>query len=140
MMRRMNKTDCYAVPNLIDYKRYMHVRKHRIYMEFCTYGDLATLSLNYKRFRLVDPYYQAFLHSPDTRRAYLPEPFLWHTFNNLVKAAAAMRNGPEDVRWGYQIVHRDLKPANSESFQFHWPALSLTRNNANSISKPRGRG
>ena len=51
MMRRMNKTDCYTVPALIDYKRYVHVRKHRIYMEFCPYGDLATLGLNYKRFR-----------------------------------------------------------------------------------------
>lgn len=55
MMRRMNKTDCEAVPDLIAYKRYKHVRKHRIYMEFCPYNDLATLSLNYKRFRFVDP-------------------------------------------------------------------------------------
>ena len=53
MMRRLNKTDCRAVPKLIAYKRYNHVRKHRIYMEFCHYSDLATLNLNYKRFRFV---------------------------------------------------------------------------------------
>lgn len=56
MMRRLNKTGCQAVPKLIAYKRYMHVRKHRIYMEYCPYGDLVTLNVNYKRFRLVDPY------------------------------------------------------------------------------------
>lgn len=55
MMRRMNKTDCQAVPHLIDYKRYSHVRKHRIYMEFCPHSDLAKLDLNYKRFRSVNP-------------------------------------------------------------------------------------
>ena len=50
MMRRMNKTDCQAVPNLIGYKRYVKVRKHRIYMEFCPYGDLEFLNIKYKRF------------------------------------------------------------------------------------------
>ena len=50
MMRRMNKTDCQAVPNLIGYKRYVKVRKHRIYMDFCPYGDLQFLNIKYKRF------------------------------------------------------------------------------------------
>ena len=53
MMRRMNQAGCQAVPDLIAYKRYVHVRKHRIYMEFCPCGDLAILNLNYKRFRFV---------------------------------------------------------------------------------------
>ena len=60
MMRRLNKTDCQAVPDLIAYRRYMHVRKHRIYMEFCHFGDLATLDLNYKRFRSVHACFQLF--------------------------------------------------------------------------------
>ena len=59
MMRRMNNTDCQSVPDLITYKRYMHVRKHRIYMEYCPYSDLERLNLNYKRFRLVNPYFPA---------------------------------------------------------------------------------
>ena len=50
MMRRMNKTDCHAVPNLIGYKRYVRVEKHRIYMEFCPHGDLEFLNIKYKRF------------------------------------------------------------------------------------------
>lgn len=124
MMRRMNNTDCQAVPRLIDYKRYMHAKKHRIYMEFCPYSDLATLGLNYKRFRFVNPCSQVFLHPPDKTRAYLPEPFLWYTFNNLVHVAVAMKNGPGDSYWGYQLVHRDLKPANSESFQSDYPGWS----------------
>ena len=53
MMQRMNKTNCEAVPELLAYKRYKHVRKHRIYMEFCPYSDLEALSLRYKRFRFV---------------------------------------------------------------------------------------
>lgn len=117
MMRRMDNTNCQAVPKLIGYKRYLHVRKHRIYMEFCPHSDLATLSLNYKRFRFVKPHLLTVSYSADRYRTYLPEPFLWHTFKNLVKVAAAMRNGPDDTNWGYQIVHRDLKPANSKSFQ-----------------------
>ena len=65
MMRRMNKTNCEVVPELKAYKRYMHVRKHRIYMEFCPYGDLATLNLNYKRFRFESPYIHTLVFRPD---------------------------------------------------------------------------
>ena len=55
MMQRMKKTDCNVVPELITYRRYSHVRKHRVYMEFCPYSDLAALNLKYKRFRFVNP-------------------------------------------------------------------------------------
>ena len=138
MMRRMNNTDCQVVPDLISYKRYVHVRKHRIYMEYCPHGDLATLNLNYKRFRFVISYLRAFVYLPDEDRTYFPEPFLWHIFNNLVKVAAAMRDGPDNTNWGYQIVHRDLKPANSKSFEFDLPGLSWIINNTNSIPSRRG--
>ena len=117
-MRRMNQAGCQAVPDLIAYKRYVHVRKHRIYMEFCPYGDLAMLNLNYKRFRFVTGISKLFVMHQliDKQRTYLPEPFLWHTFNNLVQVAATMKNGPGNSRWGYEIVHRDLKPSNSKPF------------------------
>ena len=114
MMQRMKKTDCKVVPELITYRRYMHVRKHRIYMEFCPYSDLAALNLRYKRFRSVNPCSLGFLLMSKSWRAYFPEPFLWNTFKDLVKAAAAMRNGPKDTNWDYQVVHRDLKPGNSK--------------------------
>lgn len=55
MMKRMNNTSCEAVPKLKAYRRYLHVRKHRIYMEFCPYSDLDALNLRYKRFRFVNP-------------------------------------------------------------------------------------
>ena len=113
MMRRMNKTDCQAVPNLIGYKRYVRVRKHRIYMEFCPHGDLEFLNIKYKRFWSVYHNLQAFGDLPDNYRTFFPEPFLWYTFNNLIKVAGAMERGPHDSPWGYQIVHRDLKPCNS---------------------------
>ena len=138
MMRRLNKTDCPAVPNLIAYKRYMHVRKHRIYMEFCPYSDLATLSLNYKRFRSVHVYVHLFSDSTDEQRTYFPEPFLWYTFHNLVRVAAAMQYGPKDTNWGYQIVHLDLKPANSKYLQSTLPRLMRIANAWDSISRPRG--
>ena len=60
------------------------------------------------------PYPQAFEDLPDNHRTFFPEPFLWYTFDNLVKVAAAMESGPQDSTWGYQIVHRDLKPGNSK--------------------------
>lgn len=116
MMCRMNNTNCQAVPKLIAYKRYVPVRKHRIYMEFCPYSDLTALNLNYKRFRFVNSHLRALFHPANRRRTYFPEPFLWYTFKDLVKAAAAMECGPDGTDWGYQIVHRDLKPANSKSF------------------------
>ena len=65
MMRRMNNTNCQAVPKLIAYKRYMHVRKHRIYMEFCPHSDLTTLNLNYKRFRFVNHKFHFNLYPAD---------------------------------------------------------------------------
>ena len=49
-MRRMNKTNCPAVPKLIGYKRYVKARKHRIYMDYCPHGDLEFLNTKYKRF------------------------------------------------------------------------------------------
>ena len=140
MMQSMNTTKCRAVPELLAYKRYPHVRKHRIYMEFCPYSDLATLNSKYQRFRYLNPRLYAFLFSSNGQRTYFPEPFLWHTFNNLVKVAAAMENGPEYTKWNYQIVHRDLKPANSTSYYSILPDLCLTLTTWLSIPRSRGRG
>ena len=49
-------------------------------------------------------------------RQHFPEPFLWDTFYHLVKAAVAMRKGPQGGGWDFEIVHRDLKPSNGMAF------------------------
>lgn len=51
IMAKLNKTRCHAIPRLFNYKRYPHVHKHRVYMEFCPHGDLAVLQSRYARFR-----------------------------------------------------------------------------------------
>ena len=52
-MSKLNKTRCHAIPRLFGYKRYKHVFKHRIYMEYCPYKDLSVLLRRYSRFRFV---------------------------------------------------------------------------------------
>lgn len=96
MMRMMEETACPSVVRYIAYRRFLHDQVHRIYMEYCPYGDLRRLYKRYRRFRL-----------------YMPEPFLWDVFYHLVEAAVAMRSGPTDGSWGgHEIVHRDIKPGN----------------------------
>lgn len=53
IMRKLNKKECHAVPRLFNYKRYAHVYKHRMYMEFCPFKDLSVLCGRYARFRFV---------------------------------------------------------------------------------------
>lgn len=96
IMRKMQETGCASVVQFIAYKRYLQDRVHRIYMEYCPHGDLKRLYKRYRKFRL-----------------YMPEPFLWDVFHQLVETAVAMRYGPADGRWDdYEIVHLDIKPAN----------------------------
>ena len=99
IMSRLNKSRCHAIPRLYHYRRYKHVYRHRLYMEFCPYRDLSVLLSRYRRFR-----------------QFLPEPFLWDTFFHLVEAARAMRDGLVGEEWGDEVVHRDVKPGNGEIF------------------------
>ena len=55
VMSELNKANCHAIPRLFKYKRYPHVYKHRIYMEFCPYKDLEVLCSRYSRFKFVLP-------------------------------------------------------------------------------------
>ena len=55
VMSRLNKAKCHALTRLINYKRYPHVYKHRLYLEFCPHNDLDKLIKRYSRFRFVVP-------------------------------------------------------------------------------------
>ncbi len=53
VMSILNKTNCHAIPRLLNYKRYPFERKHRMYMEYCPFRDLSVLCKRYRRFRFV---------------------------------------------------------------------------------------
>ena len=53
IMSKLNKARCQAIPRLFNYRRYKHVYKHRMYMEYCPYKDLSVLITRYRRFRFV---------------------------------------------------------------------------------------
>ena len=55
VMSKLNKAKCHAITRLFNYKRYPHVYKHRIYMEFCPHNDLDRLINRYSGFRFVVP-------------------------------------------------------------------------------------
>lgn len=52
-MEEMNLTGCEAVVELRGYRRYMRHSIHRIYMEYCPYGDLRRLCKRYRGYRWV---------------------------------------------------------------------------------------
>ena len=51
IMKLMNEVNCPSVVRIKAYRRYPLLRIHRIYMEFCPYGDLRKLYKRYRRFR-----------------------------------------------------------------------------------------
>ena len=48
IMSLLDQAHCHAIPRLYGYKRYPHVCKHRMYMEFCPYDDLWNLCNRYR--------------------------------------------------------------------------------------------
>lgn len=69
----------------------------QMHIEYCPYGDLASL---YEHHKSVD--------QP------IPEPLLWHIFESLANVGLLMEQGgitQAQVGWT-QILHRDLKPSN----------------------------
>lgn len=47
-MSKMNKANCDAIVRLRAYKQYSDHQRHRIYMEYCRYGDLSCLIKRYR--------------------------------------------------------------------------------------------
>ena len=48
MMKKMEETECPSVVRYRAYRRFLHDQVHRIYMEYCPYGDLKRLYKRYK--------------------------------------------------------------------------------------------
>lgn len=70
----------------------------RYYFEYCSGGDLHQLVNQYRR-----------------HRAYLPEPFIWHVYQQILSALEFLHRGfdlrcPDPERRG--VTHRDVKPSN----------------------------
>ncbi|KAL8950394.1 MAG: hypothetical protein Q9222_003574 [Ikaeria aurantiellina] len=92
------------------YARYNRRELHRIYMEYCPYGDLRKLINQYRRKK----------YGSTGNGAFMPEPFIWHVFFQLTRACqalAAVRFEQEikgEVIELDQMVHFDIKPENGE--------------------------
>ena len=87
-------------PNIINLHAFepYDLEGARYYLEYCPGGDLHQLVNQYKR-----------------HRAFLPEPFIWHVYKQLLSALAFLHRGfdprrPDRDRKG--ICHRDIKPSN----------------------------
>ncbi|KAI9886950.1 MAG: hypothetical protein M1823_001242 [Watsoniomyces obsoletus] len=75
-----------------------------LYMGYCDLGSIDDLIKKYRA---------------RPSRAYIPEPFIWHTLHSLMKAltymiCGASGNGPEvvPVRGWKRTLHKDIKPSN----------------------------
>ncbi|KAL8842587.1 MAG: hypothetical protein Q9176_002544 [Flavoplaca citrina] len=85
------------------YRRYRQKEVHRIYMEYCSSGDLYGLISQYR-----------------ARRQYMPEALICHLFLHLARACQSLTepispktdpvkyNGPSKN----EIIHMDIKPRN----------------------------
>ncbi|KAI4266139.1 MAG: hypothetical protein L6R38_008928 [Xanthoria sp. 2 TBL-2021] len=101
LMRAMkNKNN---IVQIRGYRRYLEMEVHRIYMEYCSSGDLSGLITQYR-----------------SRRQYMPEAFICHVFLHLARACQSLtephspRNDPEKYKdkSKNEIAHRDIKPRN----------------------------
>ncbi|KAL9000179.1 MAG: hypothetical protein Q9169_001081 [Polycauliona sp. 2 TL-2023] len=93
-------------PNVIQirgYRRYLEKEVHRIYMDYCSSGDLYGLIAEYR-----------------ARRQYMPEAFICHVFLHLARACKSLTeptfrttDSEKNQKSGKdEIVHRDIKPRN----------------------------
>ncbi|KAF7193656.1 G2-specific protein kinase nimA [Pseudocercospora fuligena] len=77
-------------------------------------GYLNALAEHNNKMRSKDPVkIAAAFHKTrdELERAFLPEPFLWHTFECLARAGQEMEQPAEDDKWEI-ILHLDYKPRN----------------------------
>lgn len=79
---------------------------YRVYMEFCGLGGLDDLMMKY---RAVYDEADNFI-----KRQFIPEPFVWKCFEDLVTAGLLMERGDlvPNPRSCDLIVHRDWRTAN----------------------------
>ncbi|KAM3425459.1 hypothetical protein BST61_g7405 [Cercospora zeina] len=87
--------------------------QYRLFLEWCGYGDLYDLSRKYTpygdRRRWPRP-------ATAAEEDWIPEPFIWACFEQLVNAGMLMQRGSYTQVQGPpvwpEIIHRDLKPEN----------------------------
>lgn len=82
-----------------------HPWKTQMYFEYCAGGDLDQCIIDYRRLGLV-----------------IPEPFIWHCFEQLSEAVAFIHTGYDATKETYvtsptgnhwtPIIHGDIKPMN----------------------------
>lgn len=87
------------VARIINWRIDRQRKLHRIFMEFCPRGDLASVWSYYK----------------DDRARYVPEPFIWYCAEALAEAGVIMLQGELEnnpVSDWVPIIHRDLKTQN----------------------------
>ncbi|KAL8924289.1 MAG: hypothetical protein Q9208_004070 [Pyrenodesmia sp. 3 TL-2023] len=81
---------------LRKYKRFPRREVHRLYLEFCPYGDLYKLIKQYR-----------------ARKRFIPAGFIWNVFYQLAVACEVLESLPLNKRKEYsEYVHRDIKPHN----------------------------
>ena len=92
----LNKSRCDSILHLMAYKFCPADGRCRFYLEYCPHGDLHSL-----------------LHRYIRAGQYLPEPFLWHVFHGLAKAAKVMANTRDSFNTAEDcVVHFDIKHEN----------------------------
>lgn len=86
-------------------------KMHRLYLEYCSNGDLWELIQSYHRKRTLSRDVGPGLEGPEC----IPEPFIWHTFECLATAGLLLECGELNAdpisAWDL-VVHRDFKLAN----------------------------
>ncbi|KAL9026630.1 MAG: hypothetical protein Q9196_004733 [Gyalolechia fulgens] len=93
-----NSTAGESVVEFRDYRRYPRREVHRIYMEYCPYGDLGKLIKEYR-----------------ARKQFIPEKFIWEAFYYLARACKGLDDlilEHERTPQATVAVHRDIKPCN----------------------------
>ncbi|KAK5111594.1 hypothetical protein LTR85_011823 [Meristemomyces frigidus] len=92
-------------------------RRHRLYLEFCPYGDLYDfLGLDGRHgYQLSRESNEGSLAAGFPAR--VPEPYIWHTFELMATAGMLMEKGeldpePMEIAFRDLIAHRDYKVSN----------------------------
>ncbi|KAI9693230.1 MAG: hypothetical protein M1822_005226 [Bathelium mastoideum] len=118
-------------PALVGYRSdvvYKQKEAIRIFLDFCSHGDLWDLNNKYGYYRDQQRISSTNVTLP-IRAQYPPEPFLWFLMLKLIDACIALEHIPQELVQK-EIVHRDIKFENvylsaPEPDWPHYPAPKL---------------
>ncbi|KAK5134616.1 hypothetical protein LTR08_006272 [Meristemomyces frigidus] len=89
-------------------------KKHRLYLEYCPFGDLEQFTRAYISARRAFVGSLTGMNPAPTAPGFIAESFIWHTFESMAVAGTLLSKGELDGSqsiWD-TIVHRDWKLAN----------------------------